>query len=181
MRRSWVLAGCMLVVVMTACDPPAGPSSLASITSQFGFTIRASQGYTDAGGMVTQAHADMADQAWHALMTELLAAGFAEADSERRTYATVWLLQPIGDDELIEGSCSGDLTGGCYRCSGNGRIEVPGNYPTSTYSKRPWSQGLKHEFTHHWCNNRFGHMCTTSGVHQWAMPNGKNIWDLQWQ
>jgi len=179
MRNASALFVCVLF--FGACDfLPTDPSDVAPILrSELGFKIRGTQAYLDGGATVTQAHADMADQAWRELMDRLRKAGFENADPDGRVAVTIWLHLPEGPDELIHCGGHANLVGGCY---GNDVVRVPGNYPSSTYPKRRWSQPLMHEFLHHFCAIFLGSTCTIGSdkLHEWPAPNdaSANIWLL---
>jgi len=101
--------------------------------------------------------------------------------SKNTQYVFVYLYKPIGPDSSI--TCPGwdVLVGGCYDQFKPG-FRVPGDYtdPDGWLGARPAAQPLKHEMTHHWCKRVFGHMCMTGEEHTFLMPNGVNIWDVQW-
>jgi len=176
-----------LALVIAACghnsvtDPKGGEVRLESA---LGFHIQATQEYLDNGGAVSQQHADLADRWWTSLMADFRRAGYPEAKADPSKFANytfVWLYKPIGPDSSI--TCPGwtVLVGGCYDQFKPG-FRVPGDYidPDGWLGARPTAQPLKHEMTHHWCLKTMGHLCMTGDEHTFVMPNGRDIWEVQW-
>lgn len=173
------------VLALAGCGAQ-GPTSVDGVDqnnlkSALGFIIRGGS-YADNGGVVTQRHADLADAWWGVLMRDLTAAGYDKADPANiRGYVRITLHQPHGPDSLIYNG--GTEVGGYYSVHGTD-INVPGDYtdPDGWLGARPASQPLLHEMTHHWCQQVQGNVCLApDGSHKWKMPNGKEIWDIQWQ
>lgn len=168
---------------MTPTQP--GTSSLR-MTSELGFQIEVAKDFEQAGGVVSQAHAVLADQYWRELMTDLQGAGYAAsmADSKSiRGAVKIYLYQPqnnVGDIRCLSG---GAMAGSCYAPFA---LSVPGTYPTAHWPDRPNSQPLKHEMLHHWCMMTSQGTCLEPGKkerdgHVWRAPNGTNIWEYTWK
>lgn len=158
-----------------------GPAPLR--VSPLGIAIRAGTSWTQ--GAMPQ-HGTRADQWWAGLMRDLHDAGLdtALADAQNIRPPLTIILDPVVDDRgYIDSSRPGVTVGGWYSPSRR-EIHVPGDYP---WTARPDpQQPLKHEMTHHWARQALGIDAvsgdpTTAEAHHWMMPNGENIWTLQWQ
>lgn len=158
------------------------------LITKLGFQIKVHSNYLETGGIVTTTHGKLADQWWQELMKDLQLAGYPEkADPQNiRRPVSIVLHQP----QEHESGCnkiynpSRELVGGYYSPLKK-EVNVPGNYPMTSCAS-PF-QILKHEFIHHWCYYTFDTGCfklgesEEKGNHVWFMPNGQNIWELQWQ
>ena len=133
-------------------------------------------------GPLDQAHGVLADRWWQELMIDLQGGGYspqyADPSNVRRPVVIV-LDRPVDDRDYIDTSRTGELVGGWYAPFSR-EIHVPGNYPTTTTTARPAFQALKHEYLHHWFHRVFGGSAMRNGVHDWIMPNGEQLWALQW-
>jgi hypothetical protein len=158
-----------------------GPSGAdGELVSALGYRIERA----DYRGAVTQAHADLADRWWGELMRDLQAAGYPpeQADPANIHAATIKLFEPQDADHCFK--VSGRMVCGAYWPY---TLLVPGTYAgQAMLGRRPNFQPLKHEMTHHWCIVVLGRDCIGASDkdhagHVWLMPNGQNIWDLQWR
>lgn len=187
---AWCLALAVTVLLLTAgcaVSPTApGDPGRVELVSSLGFRISAEQAYRIGGGMPTSGHGVLADRFWGALMRDLAAAGYQGTHpADIRAPAAIMLHQPHGPDSLMYDR-AGTEVGGYYS---GGTMHVPGDYtdPDGWLGARPASQPLIHEMTHHWCHRTFGHYCLSPDatgqktLHRWTMPNGAELWDIQWQ
>lgn len=184
MKRSLALAA---VLVTAACGHntltnPDGSEAL--VVSQLGFRVEGSKDFLEAGNAVTQQHADLADRWWTSLMADLRRAGYSETQTDpvkHTSWVFVLLVKPEGPNSYIMCPMHNALVGGCYD-QFKPSLHVPGDYtdPDGWLGDRPTAQPLKHEMTHHWCLKTLGHLCMPDGKHEFRMPNGVNIWDVQW-
>jgi len=185
--RMLVVVGFLLIV---GCDfsptAPSGDPGRIEVVSTLGFRVSAEQAYRINGGMPTPEHGVLADRFWGVLMRDLAGAGYQGTDpADIRGPVAIILHEPHGPDSLMYDR-SGTMVGGYYW---DGTLHVPGDYtdPDGWLGTRPASQSLLHEMTHHWCSRLFGHYCLSpdaqgsNTVHQWLMPNGGELWDIQWQ
>ena len=133
---------------------------------------------------LTQRHAELADRWWGTLMRDFAAAGLDKADpaNTRGGWVKIVLEEPVGPDSLVKNGMHTELIGGWYS-PWDTSVHVPGDYddPDGMLGARPAYQPLMHEYTHHWCQQTLKHLCLAGGEHSWAMPDGRNIWDVQWQ
>lgn len=186
-----VFAGMLLMV---GCDfSPTGPDRTAdTVRSALGFVIIGTSDYLDAGGQVTQAHADLADQWWPELMMDLQGAGMDRAGASAMPGSVrIHLHQPRDADSLIYYKGTKDLVGAWYQ-QDPAIFHVPGDYtdPDGMLGRRPALQPIKHEALHHWCRRTLGRLCLAEtdldgndklDDHVWLSPDGTNIWLLTWQ
>lgn len=177
----------MVIVLLIGCiNPLVGPDGVeveTNIRSTLGFYIQAHREFVNAGGVVTQLHADLADKWWDELMNDLQTVGFGGADPNNTFgYVKIVLRQPQGPHEYIYCSRLSGLQGACYS-PGYKIMEVPGNYPTTAIIERPASQPLKHEMLHHFCYRKLGYDCLTDNAHFYPSLNDpkKDIWDFTWE
>lgn len=184
-RRSAVPFVLTAAIFAAGCGAK-GPTSVDGVDqnnfrSALGFILSVG----DYNKPLTERHAELADRWWGTLMRDFSAAGLDKADpgDVRGGYVKIVLQQPVGPDSMVKDGMHTDLIGGWYSPPGRS-IHVPGDYddPDGMLGARPAYQPLMHEYTHHWCSVVLGHVCLAKdGTHNWAMPNGRNIWDVQWQ
>lgn len=184
----------VVLMLLVGCNTsPTGPDGTDGVVhSELGFIIIGMSEYLDAGGPVTQLHADLADRWWRELMVDLQSAGMSRAGGESTPRsARVYLHQPRDADSLFRDD-QGNVVGGWYDARGSGALHVPGDYtdPDGMLGARPALQPIKHEALHHWCYRTMGHACVADSDldhngkkddHVWLLPDGTNIWVLTWQ
>jgi hypothetical protein len=160
------------------------------LVSALGFRVEAyNQEYLDAGGTVSQLHADLADRWWTELMTDLRAAGFPadKTDPSRNAeWVYIYLHKPVdGDSSIIEPQRNQPVGG--YYDQFKPAFHAPGDYINGPMlGRRPASQALKHEMLHHWCLRTLHNLCMVPGASEWdghhfAAPDGTDVWIFTWR